>query len=178
MATSCLVWVTQETDSLAPNKRNKRPSWDEYFMQIATFVATRSTCVRRQVGSVIVQGKRISATGYNGAPSGVAHCTDNGSLCIRQERKIPSGERAELCRALHAEQNAIIQSAVHAVSTVGSTLYVTHQPCIICAKMIINAGVKRVVYQGEYPDEYARQLFEEAGTELVFLNTKEENNEG
>jgi len=142
-------------------------------MQIARFVATRSTCIRRQVGAVIVQGKRILATGYNGAPRGLAHCTDDASLCIRDRLKIPSGERAELCRALHAEQNAIIQAAVHAVSTRGGTIYVTHQPCIICAKMCINAGIERVVYEGSYPDDYARSLFEEAGTDLVILSTKE-----
>jgi len=138
-------------------------------MKIAHIVASRSTCFRRQVGAVVVRGKRMLSTGYNGSPTGLAHCSDDPTLCIREQLKIPSGQRAELCRALHAEQNAIIQAAVHGVSTKGSWIYVTHQPCIICAKMIINAGMTRVVFSGTYPDEYALSLFEEAGTELVQL---------
>lgn len=143
-------------------------------MRIATLVATRSTCLRRRVGAVIVREKRIVATGYNGAPGGLAHCTDDPGLCIRDRLAIPSGQRAELCRALHAEQNAIVQAAVHAVSTREGVIYVTHQPCIICAKMIINAGISRVVYTGDYPDDFARSFFEEAGTTLVRLSEEEE----
>ncbi len=166
----------QETGSLVQDKViPRRPEWDEYFMKIAYLVATRSTCIRRQVGAVLVSGKRMLSTGYNGSPAGLAHCTDDPLLCIRDQLKIPSGERAELCRALHAEQNAIIQCAVHGVSTKSSTIYVTCQPCIICAKMIINAGIERVVYAGTYPDDYARSFFAEAGTELVHLDSEEEN---
>ncbi|MGE5575872.1 MAG: deoxycytidylate deaminase [Syntrophothermus sp.] len=141
--------------------RYKRPSWDAYFMEIAGLVAKRSTCLRRQVGAVMVKDKHILSTGYNGAPSGVPHCIDVG--CLREELGIPSGERHELCRAIHAEQNAIIQAALHGVSLARATLYCTHQPCILCTKMLINAGIKRVVYQGEYPDEMARSFFDAAG---------------
>ncbi|WP_290902673.1 dCMP deaminase family protein, partial [Ferroglobus sp.] len=119
-----------------------RPSLDEYFMEIAKVVAKRSTCLRQNVGAVIVKDKRILSTGYNGAPMGLPHCLDIG--CLREELNVPSGERHELCRAVHAEQNAIIQAAVHGVSIKGATLYTTHQPCIMCAKMIINAGIVRV----------------------------------
>ncbi|GAV22199.1 deoxycytidylate deaminase [Carboxydothermus pertinax] len=138
-----------------------RPSWDEYFMQITEVVKTRSTCLRRQVGAVLVKDNRVLATGYNGAPKGVAHCETVG--CLREQEHIPSGQRHELCRGLHAEQNAIIQAAVYGVSTPGSTIYITHQPCSLCAKMLINAGVVRVVYKGEYPDPLAMRLFQEAG---------------
>ena len=161
------------TDFSARNDIAPRPSWDQYFMRIAEIVATRSTCLRRHVGAVIVKDKSILSTGYNGAPAGFRHCSQDRGLCIRDRLKIPSGERAELCRALHAEQNAIVQAAVHAVSTKGACLYVTHQPCFICAKMIINAGIERVVYTGDYPDEYARSFFEEAGTRLVRLSEEE-----
>ncbi len=142
-----------------------RPSWDEYFMRITQEVAQRSTCLRRQVGAILVKDKHILATGYNGAPTGLPHCEEVG--CLRERRGIPSGERAELCRGLHAEQNAIIQAAVHGVQIRGSTLYSTTQPCILCAKMLINAGVVRIVYQGPYPDELARQMMDEAGLELI-----------
>lgn len=137
-----------------------RPSWDEYFMEITRLVASRSTCLRRQVGAVIVKEKKILATGYNGAPSGLAHCLDVG--CLRDKLKIPSGQRHELCRGLHAEQNAIIQAAYHGVSIKGATLYCTNLPCIICTKMIINAGIKRVVYEKGYADPLARQMWEES----------------
>lgn len=143
----------------------KRPSWDEYFMDIVGVVARRSTCVRRKVGAALVRDRRILSTGYNGAPSGMAHCLDRG--CLRLEMNVPSGERHELCRGLHAEQNAIIQAALHGVSTAGATLYCTHQPCILCVKMLINAGVKRVVFQGDYPDALALELLNEAGLEIV-----------
>ncbi|HHW58112.1 MAG TPA: dCMP deaminase family protein [Clostridia bacterium] len=142
-----------------------RPSWDEYFMQIVDVVKTRSTCLRRQVGAILVVDKHIISTGYNGPPTGLAHCEETG--CLREQLGIPSGERPELCRGVHAEQNAIIQAALHGVSTKGSTLYVSASPCVICAKMLINAGVKRIVYEEEYPDELAFQLLNEAGIELV-----------
>ncbi|MCR5481749.1 MAG: cytidine/deoxycytidylate deaminase family protein [Clostridia bacterium] len=146
----------------------ERPSWDEYFMHMAELVATRSTCMRRQVGAVIVKDKRIITTGYNGAPKGIAHCDERGG-CLREKLNIPSGERHELCLALHAEQNAIIQAATLAQSIEGSTIYVTHQPCVICAKMIINAGIRRIVVREGYPDELSIQLLEEAGLRVVRL---------
>lgn len=150
---------------------NSRPNWDEYFMEIALTVARRTTCLRRQVGAVLVKEKRILATGYNGAPSGLAHCAEVG--CLRQQMNIPSGERQELCRALHAEQNAIIQAALHGVAVSGATIYTTIQPCITCAKMIINAGVTRVVYVGEYPDKMAAEFLSQAGIEFVRLENFE-----
>jgi dCMP deaminase len=137
-----------------------RPSWDEYFMEIARLVVSRSTCLRRQVGAVIVKDKKILATGYNGAPSGLAHCSDVG--CLRDTLHIPSGERHELCRGLHAEQNAIIQAAYYGISISGATLYCTNFPCIICTKMLINAGITRVVYEKGYADDLARQMWEES----------------
>ncbi len=146
-------------------KTHTRPKWDDYFMDIVDIVKNRSTCLRRHVGSVIVKDTRILATGYNGAPSGCKHCVDTG--CLREAMKIPSGERHELCRASHAEQNAIVQAAKHGVSIEGGTIYVTAQPCVICSKLIINAGIKRVVYSGDYPDELSRQLLTEANVELV-----------
>jgi dCMP deaminase len=143
---------------------NSRPSWEEYFFQIAQQVASRSTCVRRKVGAVLVKDKRILSTGYNGAPRGISHCIDVG--CLREELNIPSGERHELCRALHAEQNAIAQAALHGVKIEGSTLYCTHQPCALCAKMIINAGITEVYFHEGYPDELATGFFAEAGIKL------------
>lgn len=134
-------------------------------MNIASVVATRSTCIRRQVGSIIVKDKRILSSGYNGAPAGLKHCLEIG--CLREQKGVPSGQRHELCRGLHAEQNAIIQAAVHGTAIQGSIVYVTHQPCILCAKILINAGIKKIVFQGEYPDPMALALFEEAGIELV-----------
>ena len=142
-----------------------RPSIDEYFLEIATVVAKRSTCLRNKVGAVIVRDKRIISTGYNGAPSNMQHCLDIG--CIRQQQNIESGTRHEKCRAVHAEQNAIIQAALHGVVTEGATLYCTHQPCILCAKMIINAKIKRVLYVIPYPDNDAIDCFNEAGVEVV-----------
>ena len=137
-----------------------RPSWDEYFMEIAHQVATRSTCLRRHVGAVIVRDKRILTTGYNGAPRGLLHCDVVG--CLREQMRVPSGQRQEICRGLHAEQNAIIQAALHGVSTESSSIYVTHQPCVTCAKMIINSGIKRVVCASAYPDDLARAILDEA----------------
>ncbi|NLK96736.1 MAG: cytidine deaminase [Epulopiscium sp.] len=142
-----------------------RPSWDEYFMGIVDLVKDRSTCLRRQVGALIVKDKRILSTGYNGAPTGCSHCAEVG--CLREKLQIPSGQRHELCRALHAEQNAIVQAAMHGVSVAGGTLYVTHQPCVMCAKMAINAGIKRIVFKGAYPDELSLELLKEAGIEMT-----------
>ena len=150
------------------NEANKRPSWDEYFMEMAELTAKRSTCLRRNVGAVIVQDKHIIATGYNGAPRGLAHCADLGG-CLREQMGVPSGERHELCRALHAEQNAIIQAANLGHSIEGSAIYVTHQPCSICAKMIINAGIDRIVVKEGYPDEMAVQILEEAGKRIIMM---------
>ena len=138
-----------------------RPDWDEYFMRIALDVSRRSTCLRRQVGAILVKGRRILATGYNGAPSGLRHCEEVG--CLREQRNVPPGERHELCRGLHAEMNAFLQAAVHGVSTQDSTLYTTTYPCSLCARMIINAGVKRVVEAGRYPDELSADLLGESG---------------
>lgn len=142
-----------------------RPTWDEYFMEIVELIKTRSTCIRRQVGALIVKDKRIVATGYNGAPMGCRHCQEVG--CIRQELDIPPGQRHELCRGIHAEQNAIIQAAYTGVSVKDSILYVTTQPCSLCAKMIINAGIKKIVFKGDYPDELSMSMLKEAGIRVV-----------
>lgn len=146
----------------------ERPDVDKYFLEIATVVAKRSTCLRNQVGAVIVKDKRILATGYNGAPRNMQHCLDIG--CIRQINNIASGTMHEKCRAVHAEQNAIIQAALHGVSIDSSTLYCTHQPCILCSKMIINANIKRVVFLQTYPDTDSIKFFSEAKVELINLS--------
>ncbi|HHU16702.1 MAG: deoxycytidylate deaminase [Anaerovoracaceae bacterium] len=147
----------------------ERPNWDEYFMEIALVTQKRSTCLRRQVGAVIVKDKRIMATGYNGAPIGLPHCEEQGG-CLRQQLNIPSGQRHELCRALHAEQNAIIQAAYLGQSIAGGTIYCTHQPCVICAKMIINAGIKRIIVKEGYPDELAVKILGEAGLKIEMFD--------
>lgn len=134
-------------------------------MGLARTVATRSTCLRHDIGTVLVKDKRILATVYNGAPRGMKHCLEIG--CIRDELKIPSGTRAEICRAVHSEQNAIIQCALYGVPTEGSTVYVTHQPCTICAKILINSGVKKIVYEKPYLDKFSQSLLKEAGVKLV-----------
>jgi dCMP deaminase len=139
---------------------HRRPSWDEYFLEVASLVSKRSTCLRRHVGAVLVKDKKMLATGYNGAPSGVRHCTQTG--CLRAELKIPSGQRHELCRGLHAEQNVLLQAALYGVSTKDSILYVTNQPCVICAKMLINAGIKEIVISDGYPDELSKNFLKEA----------------
>ena len=146
-----------------------RPSWDEYFMQMSQLTAQRSTCLRRKVGAVIVKDKHIIATGYNGAPRGLKHCVELGG-CLREKLKIPSGQRHELCRALHAEQNAIIQAATLGQSIEDGTIYITHQPCAICAKMIINAGLKRIVVKEGYPDDLSVEILDEAGLKIVMLD--------
>jgi dCMP deaminase len=142
------------------DRKNDRPNWDEYFMDIAALVSKRSTCLRRSVGAVLVRDRRILSTGYNGAPSGMRHCLDIG--CLREQLNIPSGERHELCRGLHAEQNAIIQAAFHGVSVNGSTLYCTNHPCVICSKMIINAGIVHVIVREHYRDDLAEEMLREA----------------
>lgn len=144
-----------------------RPSWEEYFMSIAEQVATRSTCLRRRVGCIIVVEKRIVATGYNGAPVGLPHCEEVG--CLRERQGVSSGERHELCRGLHAEQNAIIQAAMHGTAVRGGVLYCTHKPCVLCTKMLINAGITRVYYREGYRDTLADDLAEEAGLQLVCM---------
>lgn len=144
---------------------NNRPSWETYFMDITRLVAKRSTCTRRAVGAVIVKDRRILATGYNGAPSHVRHCSEVG--CLREQMEVPSGERHELCRGIHAEQNAIIQAALHGVSIKGAALFCTNQPCSICAKMIINAGISRIIYESGYADPLALEMLDEAKVELI-----------
>jgi dCMP deaminase len=158
-----LTGKTTEYFRMADNIVN-RPSWDQYFLEIAKVVAKRSSCVRRQIGAVIVKDRRILTTGYNGAPSGLPHCIEIG--CMRDEMNIESGTRHEMCRALHSEMNAIIQGAQHGVSTKGATLYCTHQPCSVCSRMLINAGIVRIVYIGDYPDAFARALLRDAGIEV------------
>lgn len=148
-------------------KKIHRPTWDEYFLGIAELVSKRSTCLRRRVGAVLVKDKRILATGYNGAPSRITHCDEAG--CIREKLNIPSGERHELCRGLHAEQNSFLQAALYGTSLKDATIYCTTQPCIICAKMIINAGIKEVVIKGAYPDELARDILREAKVKIRTL---------
>jgi dCMP deaminase len=160
----------KSSGKMIPSRKGKvraktvRPSWDEYFMKIAELAATRSTCLRRQVGAVIVKDKKILATGYNGAPSGLRHCLDIG--CLRDKLGIPSGERHELCRATHAEQNAIVQAALFGVSIKDSTLYSTTHPCILCTKLIINAGIRKITIKDGYPDKMSREMLEEAGVEI------------
>ena len=145
-----------------------RISWNEYYMRIAQLVAERSTCLRRKVGAIAVKEKRILATGYNGAPAGLAHCLDIG--CLREQLKIPSGQRHELCRGLHAEQNVIIQAAVHGVSIAGATIYCTTQPCLICTKMLINCGITAIYFAEGYPDDLAQEMLQEAGIKFERLN--------
>jgi dCMP deaminase len=145
-----------------------RPSWERYFLSIARQVATRSTCLRRQVGCIIVLERRIVSTGYNGAPSGLPHCEETG--CVRETKGVASGERHELCRGLHAEQNAIIQAAMHGTAVRGGSLFCTHKPCILCTKMLINAGLRCVYFAEGYEDEMADEMAREAGLRLVHLS--------
>ena len=144
-----------------------RPSYDDYFMEMAHVVAKRSTCLRRKVGAILVKNKHILSTGYNGAPKGLKHCCEVG--CLRADQNIPSGERHELCRGLHAEQNAIIQAAVFGVSIEGSSLYCTNTPCVVCVKMLINAGVQEIIYAGDYPDQLAKDMIEESSIKIKRL---------
>ncbi len=145
--------------------------WDKRFADMADLVGTWSSCYQegRQVGAVIVKDNRILATGYNGAPSGVTSCKDKGE-CLRKKLNIPSGTRQETCYAVHAEQNAICQAAKMGISVKGATIYVTHQPCTICTKMIINSGITRVIYKHGYPDEFSVTLLKEAGVEIVKID--------
>ncbi len=156
-----------EVDNNSNTGKNvgNRPHWDDYFLEIAGVVARRSTCLRRHVGAVLVRDRFIISTGYNGAPTGIRHCSETG--CLRAKYQIPSGERHELCRGLHAEQNAIIQAALHGVIAKGATMYCTNHPCSICAKMMINAGVVRVVISNDYNDPLSKEMLDEAGIEVV-----------
>jgi dCMP deaminase len=142
-----------------------RPSWDEYFIELASVVSKRSTCLRRQVGAVLVRDKRILSTGYNGAPTGLSHCDEVG--CLREAENVPSGQRQEICRALHAEQNALVQAARHGINVEGSTIYVTLEPCVLCSKMLINAGVERIVFVEPYPDPFGREMLDAAGVQAI-----------
>jgi dCMP deaminase len=144
---------------------SKRPGWNEYFMSVTHLLSTRSTCLRRKVGAVIVKDKRILATGYNGVPQGIKHCSETG--CLREKLNIPSGERQEICRGLHAEQNAIIQASRFGISIKDSVLYCTHQPCVTCAKMLINAGVGEIIFSGDYPDKFAVNMLKEAKVKIT-----------
>lgn len=160
-----------ETGCLEQNRKEilmSRPGWDSYFMEIVELVKTRSTCLRRQVGAIIVKDRRILASGYNGSPMGTKHCEEIG--CLRDKLNIPSGQRHEICRAAHAEQNAIVQAAYSGTSIKDSDMYITTQPCSICAKLIINSGIKKIVFKGEYPDELAMSLLNEAGVRVVKYN--------
>jgi len=148
----------------------ERPDWQQYFMNIARLVARRSTCLRRSVGAILVKDKRILATGYNGAPSGLAHCKEVG--CIREQNDIPSGQRHELCRGLHAEQNAIIQAAYHGISIREATLFCTTLPCSICLKMLINAGITEIVFEQGYPDELSLALLKETRIIITHFNSE------
>lgn len=147
----------------------ERPSWETYFMEIALLVGKRSTCLRRAVGAVVVKDRRLLSTGYNGAPTHVRHCSETG--CLREQLQVPSGERHELCRGIHAEQNAIIQAAYHGVSIRDASLYTTTLPCSICAKMIINAGIKQIYYMGGYADTMSEEMLNEAGVGITKLST-------
>ena len=149
---------------MAHGRNRQRPDWEIYFLKIAQLASTRSTCIRRQVGAVLVKEKKILATGYNGVPSGISHCEDVG--CLRDEEGVPSGERHELCRGLHAEQNAILQAAYHGVSIQGSVLFCTNFPCVICSKMLINAGIRQIFYLEGYPDPLSETMLNESGMEL------------
>ena len=144
--------------------QSKRPSWDEYFMKVALLVAERSTCLRRRVGAALVKDRQILATGYNGAPRGITHCDVAG--CLREKLKVPSGQRHEICRGLHAEQNVILQAAWHGVSVRDSIIYITNSPCSICAKMLINAGIREIVVLDEYPDKMALEFLKESGIKI------------
>ena len=152
------------------NINENQYKWDKRFMDLAKSVAQWSSCVRnnRQVGAVIVKNKRILTTGYNGAPAGVKSCRDRG-FCLRDKLNIESGTRAEVCYAIHAEQNAVVQAAKLGVSVEGATIYITHQPCSVCTRILINAGISRIVYQNEYPDKFSLELLKEAGVEFVKL---------
>ncbi len=151
--------------------KDDRIPWPQYFMQIAYLVAQRSTCLRRKVGAVAVRDKRILATGYNGAPTGLKHCKEVG--CLREQLQIPSGERHELCRALHAEQNVIVQAATYGITIAGAELYCTTQPCLICTKMLINCRVSAIYFAEGYPDKLAREMLDESGITYTRLTLED-----
>ncbi len=142
-----------------------RPNWDDYFMEMAELAATRASCLRRKVGAVLVKNKKVLATGYNGAPKDIVHCEVTG--CLREEMGVPSGQRHEICRGVHAEQNLVAQAAFHGVKTEGAAVYCTHQPCIICTKILINAGVEKIYFKNAYADKFAEELLEESEIELI-----------
>ena len=144
-----------------------RPDWNQYFMEMAELAAKRSTCLRRKVGAVLVKDKRILSTGYNGAPKNLPHCEETG--CLREQKDVPSGQRHEICRGVHAEQNLIAQSAVHGVKTEGATVYCTNQPCSICTKLLINAGIKKIFYKNSYDDEFTKKLLDQSDIEYKVI---------
>ena len=145
----------------------ERPNWNEYFMRMAELAAERSTCIRRSVGAVLVKNKRVLATGYNGAPKNLKHCEETG--CLRSQMNIPSGERHEICRGVHAEQNLIAQAGVHGVKTEGATVYCTNQPCIICAKLLINSGIDQIYYKNSYEDEFTKKIIDQSDVDLQMI---------
>ena len=153
----------------------KRPSWDEYFLSITKEVAKRSTCLRRQVGAILVMDKHILTTGYNGAPSGLQHCLDIG--CLREQLKVPPGERHELCRGLHAEMNALLQASRYGIKISGATLYTTTYPCSLCAKMLVTAGIQRIVTITDYPDPLAKDILSMAKINVEIFEQKDTKNE-
>jgi len=157
------------------NKSEHRPPWDDYFMKITRLVATRSTCLRRKVGAIIVKDKRILSTGYNGAPRKLPHCIDVG--CLRDKFNVPPGERHELCRGLHAEQNAIIQAATSGITIEGAVLYTTHYPCSLCIKMILNASIDKIFYLEGYPDDLAKSIAEEGNLKTIHFHQKQGEDE-
>ena len=142
-----------------------RPDWDDYFMEMAELAAKRASCLRRKVGAVLVKNKKVLATGYNGAPKDITHCEVTG--CLREKLEVPSGQRHEICRGVHAEQNLVAQAAFHGVKTEGSTVYCTHQPCIICTKILINAGVEKIYFKNPYSDPFAEKLLEESKVKFL-----------
>lgn len=141
-----------------------RPDWDHYFLRMAALAASRSTCVRRHVGAVVVKDRMVLSTGYNDTPRGLPNCGEGG--CARCASGVPSGQGLDTCLCLHAEMNAVIQAAYHGVAVAGATVYITHQPCLTCAKTLINSGIRRIVFAGEYPDPLAREVLEQAGVAL------------
>lgn len=158
---------TKQKLTQSDRRKKSRPTADQYFMKMALIVSERATCRRHSVGAVLMRDKIVLSTGYNGAPRKAKDCLELG--CLRDKLKIKSGERAEICRAVHAEQNAIIQASSKGMDTFGSTMYCTHSPCFICAKMIVNAGVKEVVVFQKYPDTDSRKLFKEVGIKIRFI---------
>lgn len=150
--------------------QDTRPSWDEYFMEVAAVIAKRSTCLRRKVGAVIVKDRKILSTGYNGAPHKVKHCGSTG--CLRAKLNVPSGERHEICRGIHAEQNAILQAALSGTSIKDAEIYTTTFPCVVCAKMIINSGLNKIYFSGDYPDELSKEMLSEAKVQIIKVDKK------